>query len=135
MLGDSASFQQEFASAEMRVRAASALAVDAWSEVQGLLDRGEPPGLKEIAVVRALTRHAHEVASDVVSFAYKMAGGASLRGGPLQRCFRDIHAGTQHVLVSHQIAQAAGKVLLGFAEPDMCWGLLGLEPCPAGASG
>jgi hypothetical protein len=86
-------------------------------------------------VVRALTRHAHEVASDVVSFAYKMAGGVSLRGGPLQRCFRDIHAGTQHVLVSHQIAQAAGKVLLGFAEPDMCWGLLGLEPCPAGASG
>jgi alkylation response protein AidB-like acyl-CoA dehydrogenase len=133
MLGDSASFQQEFAMAEMRLRAATALAVDAWGEVQAALDRGEPPGLKEISVVRALTRHAHEVASNVISFAYKMAGGASFRGGPLQRCFRDIHAGTQHVLVSHQIAQAAGKILLGFAEPGMCWGLLGLEPCTGGA--
>jgi alkylation response protein AidB-like acyl-CoA dehydrogenase len=135
VLGDSASFQQEFALAEMRLRAATALAVDAWGEVQATLDRGESAGLKDIAVVRALTRHAHEVAADVIAFAYKMAGGASLRGGPLQRCFRDIHAGTQHVLVSHQIAQAAGKVLLGFAEPGMCWGLLGLEPCATGASG
>jgi len=130
-LGDSVSFQQEFAMAEMRVRAATALAAEAWGDVQAALDRGEPPGLECIAVVRALTRHAHEMASDVISFAYKMAGGASLRGGSLQRCFRDIHAGTQHVLVSHQIAQAAGKVLLGFAEAGMCWGLLGLEPCPA----
>lgn len=130
IIGDSASFQQEFAMAEMRLRAATALAVDAWSEVQSVLDRGEPSGLKEVAVVRALTRHAHEVASEVISFAYKSAGGASLRGGPLQRCFRDIHAGTQHVLVSHQIAQAAGKVLMGLAEPGMCWGMLGLEPCP-----
>lgn len=135
MLGDSASFQQEFAMAEMRLRAATALAVDAWGEVQAVLDREQAPGLKEIAVVRALTRHAHEVAADVISFAYKMAGGASLRGGALQRCFRDIHAGTQHVLVSHQIAQAAGKVLLGFAEPGMCWGLLGLEPREDGARG
>lgn len=130
-LGDSASFQQEFAMAEMRLRGAMALAVDAWGTVQRTLDRGDPAALAEIAVVRGLTRHAHEVASDVISFAYKMGGGASLRGGPLQRCFRDIHAGTQHVLVSHQIAQAAGKVLLGAAEPDMQWGLLGLEPAPA----
>jgi alkylation response protein AidB-like acyl-CoA dehydrogenase len=135
ILGDSASFQQEFAMAEMRLRAATALAVDAWSEVQKALDRGEPAALQQIAVVRALTRHAHEVASDVISFAYKMGGGASLRGGPLQRCFRDIHAGTQHVLVSHQIAQAAGKVLLGLDEPGMCWGILGLEPCAAQARG
>ncbi len=132
-LGDSASFQQEFAMAEMRLRAATALAADAWGEVQLALNCGEPPGLEKIAVIRALTRHVHEVASDIISFAYKMAGGVSLRGGPLQRCFRDIHAGTQHVLVSHQIAQAAGKVLLGLAEPDMCWGLLGLEPCATSA--
>jgi len=128
-LGDSVSFQQEFAMAEMRLRAATALAAEAWGDVQATLNLGGQPSLEDIAVVRALTRHVHEVASDVISFAYKMGGGASLRGGPLQRCFRDIHAGTQHVLVSHQIAQAAGKVLLGFAEPDMCWGILGLEPC------
>jgi len=133
-LGDSVSFQQEFAMAEMRLRAATALAAEAWGEVQASLICDEPPGLKEIAVVRALTRHVHEVASDVISFAYKMAGGASLRGGPLQRCFRDIHAGTQHVLVSHQIAQAAGKILLGLAEPGMRWGLLGLEPCATGTT-
>ena len=119
--------------AEMRLRGAMALAVEGWGQIQAALSGGGAPTLEEIAVIRALTRHVHEMAADVISFAYKMGGGASLRGGPLQRCFRDIHAGTQHVLVSHQIAQAAGKVLLGLAEPGMCWGLLGLEPCAATA--
>jgi alkylation response protein AidB-like acyl-CoA dehydrogenase len=126
-IGDSASFQQEFAIAEAKLRSIDAYCMDAWGAVQRTLDRGDQPELREIALVRVGTRYAHEVVAEVTSFAYKAAGGTSLRDSALQRCFRDVHAATQHVLVSHQIAQAAGKVLLGLAPPGAKWGLLGLE--------
>jgi len=126
-LGDSASFRQEFAIAEAKLRSVIAYCVESWGDVQRTLDRGDEPDMHQLALVRVGTRYAHEVATDVVSFAYKMAGGAALRDSALQRCFRDLHAGTQHVLVSHQIAQAAGEVLLGIADPEAQWGLLGLE--------
>jgi indole-3-acetate monooxygenase len=126
-VGDITSFQKDYAIAELKLRGLDVLAVDVWAAVQKSLDQNEEPSMKQIAMVRALTRHVHEVVADVISFAYKVAGGAGLRGGALQRCFRDIHAGTQHVLVSHQITEAAGKVLLGFNEEEEKWGLLGLE--------
>jgi alkylation response protein AidB-like acyl-CoA dehydrogenase len=126
-IGDSPGFQKEYAIAEMQLRSITALAIDSWGDIQKMLDKGDPPDMKQIAIVRALTRYAHEVAADVIGFAYKIGGGASLRGGALQRCFRDIHAGTQHVLVSHQIAEAAGKVMLGNIEENQKWGLLGIE--------
>ena len=126
-LGDVASFQKDYAIAELKLRGLDLLAVDAWGAIQKSLDEDIEPDMKQIAIARALTRHVHEIVAEVVSFAYKAAGGAGLRGGALQRCFRDIHAGTQHVLVSHQITEAAGKVLLGFNEDAERWGLLGLE--------
>jgi alkylation response protein AidB-like acyl-CoA dehydrogenase len=126
-LGDSASFRQEFAIAEAKLRSVDAFCTNAWGEMQRLLDAGEAPDMRQVALVRLGTRYAHEVATDVVSFAYKAAGGASLRESTLQRCFRDLHAATQHVLVSHQIAQAAGEVLLGIADPRAHWGYFGLE--------
>ena len=108
------------------MRAADSHCFDSWGAVQQALDRGDDPGLEKIAQVRAATRYAHEIVTEVVSFAYKMGGGVSLRESALQRCFRDIHAGTQHVLVSYQIAQAAGQVMLGAHGPDARWELLGL---------
>lgn len=126
-MGDNPCFQKDYAMAEMKMRGLDTLSIDAWAEVQSMLDEGKEPDMQQLAVVRALTRYVHEVASEVVSFAYKMAGGASLRPSALQRCFRDMHAGTQHILVSSQIAEAAGKVMLGFNQSEEKWGLLGLE--------
>ena len=63
---------------------------------------------------------------DHATFAHKSGGGVSLREGPLQRCYRDIHAATQHILLSDQIMQDAGRVLLGMAPEDARWTTLGL---------
>jgi len=43
------------------------------------------------------------------------AGGASAiyAASPLQRCFRDIHVLTQHVMVASHTAEMVGRVLLG----------------------
>jgi alkylation response protein AidB-like acyl-CoA dehydrogenase len=126
-IGHVPAFQKDYAMADLQLRGLEALALDSWGAVQEVIQDGREPGMATIAVIRAQTRHVHEVAADVISFAYKMAGGAALRASALQRCFRDIHAGTQHVLVSHQIASAAGKVLLGMHEPTEHWGMLSLE--------
>ena len=69
----------------------------------------------------------HDVVSEVCTFAHKAGGGVSLRAGPLQRCFRDIHAATQHVHLSASITQDVGKVLLGVAKKDATWSIVGLK--------
>lgn len=50
--------------------------------------------------VRQATVHVTQEAADIVRQAYLLAGTTALREGPLQRCFRDIHAGSQHFLAS-----------------------------------
>ena len=41
---------------------------------------------------------------------YEWCGTEALRDGPLQRCFRDIHAGSQHVLVGDRNPQEYAKL-------------------------
>ena len=50
--------------------------------------------------VRQSTVHVTQEAADIVRQAYLLAGTTALRDGPLQRCFRDIHAGSQHFFAS-----------------------------------
>ena len=57
--------------------------------------------------MRQATTYATRVAADAARFAYTWAGTAALRnGGVLQRCFRDIHAGTQHLYVDNNTLTA-----------------------------
>ena len=58
--------------------------------------------------------------------AHRTSRGVSLRPSVLQRCYRDIHSGTQHILSSDEIAQDCGKVLLGVTSEKAEWNLLGL---------
>jgi hypothetical protein len=45
------------------------------------------------------------------------AGGTTaLRAGAVQRLFRDMHAGTQHVTSSPPVMQACGRELAGLAD-------------------
>jgi hypothetical protein len=58
--------------------------------------------------------------AQVADFAYSSAGGASLRDGALQRCFRDIHSATQHARVSPAYLRESARELLGIV-PDPVW--------------
>ena len=112
-LCDSASFRQSFADAEAKYRAARAFVYSAWDALSERVAKGEKPNLEEIALIRLAMRHLHNVISDLSTFAHRAARGASLRPSQLQRCYRDIHAGTQHILLADEIMQECGKVLLG----------------------
>jgi hypothetical protein len=72
-------------------------------------------------------RHLHDVLSDIATFAHRAARGASLRDGILQRCYRDAHSGTQHILLADEIVAECGRVLLGTPGPTARWTLFGVK--------
>jgi hypothetical protein len=71
--------------------------------------------------------HATWAAHDVAMFVYRSAGTSGLRAGTIQRLFRDMHAGTQHLLVSPPVFRAIGLELAGLAV-NQRWVLAGLVP-------
>ena len=45
---------------------------------------------------------------------YELAGGSSIyEDNALQRCFRDVHVTTQHIMVAAPIFEVTGRVALG----------------------
>ncbi len=58
--------------------------------------------------------HATKTAASVVDDLQLLAGGTAIyETSPLERCFRDIHAVTQHMGTSHRNLEYAGGMLLG----------------------
>jgi len=126
-LCDSASFRQSFADTEAKYRAARAFVYSAWDQLSERFVRNEQPNLEEIAEIRLAMRHLHNVISDLSTFAHRAARGASLRPSQLQRCYRDIHAGTQHILLADELVQECGKVLLGAVGDNARWTMFGVK--------
>ena len=123
---DSASFKFQFAQAEAKFRAAHALVYDTWRGVSATCARGERPTLQQMTMIKLALRHIHDVISDVGTFAHRAARGASLRNTVMQRFYRDIHSGTQHILMADQIVEEAGRALLGLPGPEGQWSVFGV---------
>ncbi|QDL93615.1 acyl-CoA dehydrogenase [Paroceanicella profunda] len=123
---DSASFRFQYAQAEARYRAATAFAHEAWQDISDTNARGETHSQDQLTLVKLALRHIHDVVSETGTFAYRQARGAGLRDTVLQRSWRDIHAGTQHVLMADQMVEECGRGLLGIAPPDAPWTVFGI---------
>ena len=73
---------------------------------------GEPT-LMQQQRMRQATTYATRIAADAARFAYTWAGTDALRNpSALQRCFRDIHAGTQHIYVDNNTLTGYTQALL-----------------------
>lgn len=127
MLADAPSFQEKYARAEAQYRAARSLVYSAWNDIDDSMINEEPATNEQLALIKLAFRYSHEVMSEVCTFAYNFGGGIALRPSPLQRCYRDLHAGLQHVLLSDQIMQDCGKVLMGHVPAGARMQLLGLH--------
>lgn len=123
---ESASFKFQFAQAEARFRAACALVHETWKEVSETCASGETPSLDQMTMIKLSLRHIHDVLSDVGTFAHRAARGASLHNTPMQRFYRDIHSGTQHILMADQIVEECGRALLGLPGPGAQWTVFGV---------
>jgi alkylation response protein AidB-like acyl-CoA dehydrogenase len=115
-LAQSEAFLQQYAKMEGAYRAARALVYDAWGDVKASLDRGDRLSTRQHTLIRLAMAHVTWSAHDASMFAYKSAGTIALRSGTLQRLFRDMHAGIQHVTSSPPVFQALGRELAGLAD-------------------
>lgn len=114
--GASDSFQQGYAKAEGTYRAARALVHESWGDIQETLKKGSDLTTRQQSVMRLAMTHATWAAHEVASFVYKHSGTAALRASTIQRLFRDMHAGTQHLVASPPVFGAIGRELAGLLE-------------------
>jgi len=64
--------------------------------------------------MRLAGANAAETAAAVVDTLYTMAGGTSVfESSALQRCLRDAHVATQHIMVAPRLYETMGKHLFG----------------------
>lgn len=124
---ESASFRFQFAQAQARFRAARALVYETWGAISGTTGQGEPPKFEEMTMAKLTLRHIHDVVSDIATFAHKAARGASLHNTTMQRFYRDVHAGTQHILLADQIVEECGRALLGLHGDEPRWTVFGVR--------
>ena len=119
-VANSPRFQHALARAEAQLRSARAFVFDAFGALEARVLSGEPPTLEQRALVRTATTYATEIAAEVADFAYRFAGTDSLRlPSDLQRAWRDIHAGTQHIFVEDRTYLESAQVFLGIAPPHV----------------
>jgi alkylation response protein AidB-like acyl-CoA dehydrogenase len=106
-------FQHDFAMQDAAMRAARAYVFDTFGRAQDVVLGGDPCPLVLQQRMRQSTTYATRVAADAARFAYTWAGTDALRNpSVLQRCFRDIHAGTQHIYVDNNTLTAYTQTLL-----------------------
>ena len=127
-LVDSDSFLEQFGKAEASFRAARAFVRESWADMsETCVDKGAHGSVRQHTLVRLALTNVTQVLHEVSNFVYLNAGTTALRRGTIQRLFRDVHAGTQHVTSSPAVVQACGRELAGLA-PTLKWQFLDLVP-------
>jgi alkylation response protein AidB-like acyl-CoA dehydrogenase len=112
-LSESTLAQVELARAEAALGAARAFLLDelhvAWERAMA----GERVPELQRARVRLAAVHAGRESVRAVDLAYEAGGGSSVfTAHPLQRCFRDVHTASQHLMVSPRVLETVGRVLM-----------------------
>jgi alkylation response protein AidB-like acyl-CoA dehydrogenase len=113
-LRDKPMLQADLARAEALLRSGRAFMLEEvqrlWEQVQS----GEAPSLRQRALVRLACWQATQACVQAVDLMYAGAGGSALyETNRFERCFRDVHAVTQHVALANSNLELAGRVLLG----------------------
>jgi alkylation response protein AidB-like acyl-CoA dehydrogenase len=113
MASDLHTFQHDFASATADLHAADAYVRRTFSDLYDAAKADRVTAEMRLEGQLA-TSHAFTVAKRLAQTAFAACTTRALRdGNAIQRCFRDIHAGSAHVLNSEQALIDAGKVLVG----------------------
>lgn len=122
---DTDHFHAAFAQAEARLRAARAWALEVWADIEVTLDRGEALSTEQETLTRLVLNNTTWSVHEVGQVVHRWAATAALRRGDLQRYFRDLNAGTQHITSGPVVLQHCGRWLSGMA-PDARWEFLDL---------
>jgi alkylation response protein AidB-like acyl-CoA dehydrogenase len=100
--------------AEARVRGARAYLTDVVGQVWEFCAAGDEPPPELRAELALAGCHAMRASLESVDSLYRLAGAeAVFTGHPLERCFRDLHAGSQHIIFSASREQEYPRLRLG----------------------
>jgi alkylation response protein AidB-like acyl-CoA dehydrogenase len=99
-LRDSELFLHTLGCLESRFRSAVAWVRETFAQAERTVVANGKPDPREMNQMRQATVHVTQEGAAVTRDAYLLAGTTALRDGALQRCFRDIHAGSQHFFAS-----------------------------------
>lgn len=114
LLRDSPRFQATVARAESMVRAARAHVVEAIQNQWEAVEAGASNDLTGRAGIRLACAYGAEACASAVGLVHAAAGGSAIQeSGRIARCFRDVHAATQHIGLNQNNYESAGRVLLG----------------------
>lgn len=101
------------AQAEAELRSARAYFYESIETAARKAHESEPTADQRLHI-RLATTHAVKTSAKIVSATYETAGGPALYArSPLQRAFRDVHAATQHMMVSSATLELTGRMLVG----------------------
>jgi alkylation response protein AidB-like acyl-CoA dehydrogenase len=108
---------EALARAEAQWRGARAFALEAvdaaWQDAASAAS-GAAISLEARRDMRLASTHVAHTAAAVVDRVHTLAGGdAIFAASPLQRCLRDVHVATQHLMVAEPTFELAGRLLLG----------------------
>lgn len=114
-VGDHAAVQLRIAEAASVIRATRLQLRDGPREAHAIAEEGRIPTDVEKTRWRSDAAYACRKSADVVDLLHRASGGAgNFRANPLQRFFRDVHAGIAHIGVSWDANGAEhGRALLG----------------------
>lgn len=106
-------FLHDFALHDAAVRAARAYVYESFADAEAVVVSGGMATNEQLQRTRQATTHATRVVADAARFAYTWAGSSGLRSpSVVQRCFRDISAGTQHLFVDNNTLTGYTQALL-----------------------
>lgn len=104
----------EVARAEATLRAARLFFYQAIDDAWAAANGPDRPTLEQRRDLRLAITYAVEASVRAVDAMYTLCGGSSVYAhSPLQRCFRDVHVATQHMMVNDAVYELAGRLFLG----------------------
>jgi alkylation response protein AidB-like acyl-CoA dehydrogenase len=116
-LANRMTFQRDLSHHEAAWRAARALIVSAFGEVEAEIARGAELKPHHRADLRIAATYVTDTCRAVVEFAHLAAGTTAIREGRrLERAFRDMYTGTQHTFIGERTYTDAAKITLGLIE-------------------
>lgn len=106
--------QVDLARAEVAVRSARAFLHENVAVAWDAVAQGDRVDLETRVRARLAASHAGEQACAAVDLCYRAGGGTAVyESSPLQRCFRDVHTASAHVMVSARTYEMVGRHRLG----------------------
>jgi len=113
-LADRAVVQAQVAQAEALLQSGRSFLRDAIGDAWQAACTTRAISSAQRAMVRLAATHATTSAARAVDLMYDAGGGTSVyRASLLQRCFRDVHVATQHMMVGPSTLELTGRLLLG----------------------